>query len=655
MFWGRSSKSGSVGSDGNQTGSGANSFDNEPAPIMTGSGGNSNNNSSANLEPVKTESTKNESVPLPVLPARPKKGLPPVPSNPTPPKPTNSPVMNRPPNPNPNANITTPAAHPPRTPHSRATRQSIMLQHLGDFLSDPSANAHNSSTGVNNNPEVNNTGDNNNGINAGGGGFRGGQTWIAPANKSAKTASSASPLLLSSFRSNPTSTSNVNLTASGGISLNNNNSNNNEAPPSKESPSSRNSRMRLAAYNEMLSTERLYYMSIKKLHALFFMPLKNPQTAIPPLDFDASALISHTQIHSLVSSLTVIINLTKEMLSGFEKDKKGEKIVENFKGMVPCLKMYQNYINVYDEAVEELCRWNREGGEKYKNFVTKFLRDNGGQMDLSFFLILPIQRLCRYEMLLQAIAKYMDSDTEQSAKIEQVIEEVKKVNGLINEKKKEDKIRRKMMMIQSKLVITNKECLIDSSIAKDIVIVNNTNAVNNSDGENHVHNNEGLNLNDENLNVANLEIDLISNTRRIYIREGVMSEVVGGMSFQVGQQKIMINKYVFIMFNDIVLKTRRRIVNGNALGNFLGGGDMGGGGFATSGNWNYELMETMWIEDLDVFDLQQVQQGLMNVILITNKKEKKKSWMLSCASDEEKKSWIEDLQNAVQVQSLLKT
>eukprot|EP00002_Diphylleia_rotans_P025343 TRINITY_DN5004_c0_g1_i7.p1 TRINITY_DN5004_c0_g1~~TRINITY_DN5004_c0_g1_i7.p1 ORF type:complete len:485 (-),score=68.95 TRINITY_DN5004_c0_g1_i7:345-1799(-) len=81
-----------------------------------------------------------------------------------------------------------------------------------------------------------------------------------------------------------------------------------------------------------------------------------------------------------------------------------------------------------------------------KNFMKK-TRDQG-LMDLPSYLIMPVQRVPRYELLLREMLKFTPKTHPDHALVEKALEQVKKVASAINEKNREAESLNKMLDIQ---------------------------------------------------------------------------------------------------------------------------------------------------------------------------------------------------------------
>jgi hypothetical protein len=64
---------------------------------------------------------------------------------------------------------------------------------------------------------------------------------------------------------------------------------------------------------------------------------------------------------------------------------------------MPFLKVYSTYVNKHPSAIELLIKLQRSSS-RFRKFLDECLNKTG--MDVESFLILPIQRLPRYELIL---------------------------------------------------------------------------------------------------------------------------------------------------------------------------------------------------------------------------------------------------------------
>eukprot|EP01087_Luapelamoeba_hula_P009341 TRINITY_DN2409_c1_g1_i1.p1 TRINITY_DN2409_c1_g1~~TRINITY_DN2409_c1_g1_i1.p1 ORF type:complete len:500 (+),score=101.11 TRINITY_DN2409_c1_g1_i1:8-1507(+) len=219
-----------------------------------------------------------------------------------------------------------------------------------------------------------------------------------------------------------------------------------QAKPRTEEEEAKRKRMRANVIKELTETEVTYYTHLKTLLFSFVEPLKTKKFSI-----------SDPLIVTLFSFLPPIANLTKEIVHGLQTKTReaagGEKPVDIgdiFLHLAPVLKMYENYLNNYDSAIQKFKEIQGESSQ-LDNFVKKFCEETG-QQDVTFYFIMPIQRLPRYEMLLREILKYTDEAHPDHSNLQVALEKIKLINDFLNDQKREDDNRRKINELQNNLI-----------------------------------------------------------------------------------------------------------------------------------------------------------------------------------------------------------
>jgi hypothetical protein len=114
-----------------------------------------------------------------------------------------------------------------------------------------------------------------------------------------------------------------------------------------------------------------------------------------------------------------------------------------FKDSAPLMRLYYRYIRNYNknqDTVTNLIASN----PAFKEFCeqAQLKMDNN---TIGFYLIMPIQRLPRYELLLRELISHTPGDHVDHKNLTEAFEEVKRVNQYINERQKEDEKRVQMV------------------------------------------------------------------------------------------------------------------------------------------------------------------------------------------------------------------
>lgn len=191
---------------------------------------------------------------------------------------------------------------------------------------------------------------------------------------------------------------------------------------------------------EFLDTEETYYKSLQKLHDHFEGPL------------EASGLLTPEQCDTLFSRVrTQLLEMHKHLLETIKSSDRSS-FSDGLLVIAPYLKLYTEYVNNHPAAISLLIELNANS-KKFAALLKQIeQKPEVESQDLSSFLIRPIQRLPRYEMLLRDMVKYTTEETEH-LKLSRLLEAVKKVNEHLNEAKRKRDNSTKMAAIQSNLIL----------------------------------------------------------------------------------------------------------------------------------------------------------------------------------------------------------
>jgi hypothetical protein len=156
--------------------------------------------------------------------------------------------------------------------------------------------------------------------------------------------------------------------------------------------------------------------------------------------------------------LPLILAIHQKLLLEIKQSERS--FIDSLSSFIPYLKTYTLYINNFSHAnklLVELSTSNQKFQEfvqeKYTILNEQFQKSmeeesNKTQVDLRGLLIMPIQRLPRYELLLKDLAKY--APTEQD-KLAHLLTAVQNVNQHINESKRKEENTEKLAAIQNSI------------------------------------------------------------------------------------------------------------------------------------------------------------------------------------------------------------
>jgi len=195
-------------------------------------------------------------------------------------------------------------------------------------------------------------------------------------------------------------------------------------------------RKRNMALWEVVSSETVYVHQLEELD----------RTIIQPLKAESHSFITENQIDMLFSNIESILCLNGQLLEAM-KDKMDmwpseQRFADIFIKKAPVLRLYGEYINNYGRQLEV---WNSLEAKKpqFKEWTKQ-----QSKVSLTNYLILPVQRIPRYEILLQSLLRYTDKDHADHKNILAALKKVEELNVLADAKKKEEDNRKTLTEIQ---------------------------------------------------------------------------------------------------------------------------------------------------------------------------------------------------------------
>lgn len=212
---------------------------------------------------------------------------------------------------------------------------------------------------------------------------------------------------------------------------------------------------------EFINTENAYVNYLNMIIEHYYQPLLEIITS----DVHHKIFSSIQTIHKLNS--TFLQKITVEI--GNNERENFFKILEDF---VKAFKLYTPYVQNYQTAYENIYNEKSKNPKFEKHLLTKsiFLVKHGLD-DIFSLLIMPIQRLSRYQMLFQNIAK--NSEGETRGFFEKIAKEMKEIVNYCNEKTREYDLSIKVFNLQRKynLKIDNtQELLLEKKNAEEVYI-----------------------------------------------------------------------------------------------------------------------------------------------------------------------------------------
>jgi hypothetical protein len=164
------------------------------------------------------------------------------------------------------------------------------------------------------------------------------------------------------------------------------------------------SAQRLNIVKEILETERVYCNNLRVLEEVYDKPLSSH-----PEWIDSQLHMKIFKDLNVIRSLNE--NLLKELQVAYDMDRANKKtdntIGDIFLKFAPFLKTYTSYTNNF-ESIAHSVQHLKKKHKELVDFLRQQQKDpaaNGNSLES--FLIMPVQRIPRYNLLLRELCKYV--------------------------------------------------------------------------------------------------------------------------------------------------------------------------------------------------------------------------------------------------------
>eukprot|EP00727_Mastigamoeba_balamuthi_P006469 m51a1_g2442 putative domain containing protein (1553) ;mRNA; r:861225-867164 len=323
--------------------------------------------------------------------------------------------------------------------------------------------------------------------------------------------------------------------------------------------------------HEIHKSEQSYVESLELIAEVFQKP--------------AAQMLNDQLQRRIFSNLQIILKYNQLLLKKINErmkdwDNSDQKLGDIFSQVVKFLKVYTVYVNNYPTSFAAV----QEAVESNKNFaqhLEKMRRSaecNG--LEINSFLIMPIQRIPRYVLLLQDLARFTPESHPDYKELSEALKEMKSVAGYVNEKKREAENLNQVLSVQKKLV--------------------------------------GMT---ENLPMPH----------RRFVRQGVLLEL---------DEKSCLQSHVCFLFNDAMVLSRPKVEHGITIR--WKRGSKRPLSLVLSANAKYKFERLVSLQGAGVFDMpDDEKKGLYHAFLL--RVPGARSLVLSCINAEEKTAWMSDI------------
>jgi len=198
--------------------------------------------------------------------------------------------------------------------------------------------------------------------------------------------------------------------------------------------------------HEILNSELNYIKSLDILKTVFLDPLRESLSSNKPI-------LGLEKIGLIFSNIEFIRSINGELYTGLKARidnwSPTQKLGDLFVEMAPGLQYaYSHYVNNYDQALKTLS-YCQEKESSFNAFLEKNRKHpTYGTLSIGSFLIAPVQRLPRYELLLKEMVKYTPVDNLDYEQINIALSKIRAVTEFVNNNKKKAENLQKIISIQ---------------------------------------------------------------------------------------------------------------------------------------------------------------------------------------------------------------
>eukprot|EP00007_Cunea_sp_BSH-02190019_P004479 CAMPEP_0174238998 /NCGR_PEP_ID=MMETSP0417-20130205/13156_1 /TAXON_ID=242541 /ORGANISM="Mayorella sp, Strain BSH-02190019" /LENGTH=564 /DNA_ID=CAMNT_0015317893 /DNA_START=138 /DNA_END=1829 /DNA_ORIENTATION=+ len=231
-----------------------------------------------------------------------------------------------------------------------------------------------------------------------------------------------------------------------------------DEPESAEAKRQRYERMRQNVLAEIVQTEREYIEDCEILVEVFLLPLQFQQKMVG---------IDKMDIDTLFSAIETIIPLNKQVLKDLETRQRQSissdatiSVGDIFIKLASFFKMYMSYCSNQPHALKKLEELTSKN-EKFKRYLDVAHSDPRCRgIQIGGFLIKPIQRLCKYPLLLRELLKYTDESNPDYDTIQEAKQKIDEVVDYVNEGKRVAERQNRIVEIQNAMTDLTMELIL---------------------------------------------------------------------------------------------------------------------------------------------------------------------------------------------------
>ncbi|KAJ3159405.1 cytochrome c oxidase subunit 1 [Geranomyces michiganensis] len=205
---------------------------------------------------------------------------------------------------------------------------------------------------------------------------------------------------------------------------------------------SHRAQQRMTAIHELIATERYYVRDLKIIIALFMRPMIEKK------------VISAKNIDILFSNIEELLTVNSEFLARLEELYATNPVIEQVGDLLAtAMERFVSYMPYCSRQVESGVKHisMMQNKREYRLFLEEAYRHPlARRLDLGGFLIKPVQRICKYPLLIREVIKYTDDSLADYESLKIASERLRSIIAIVNAgtKQTEGAAVRKMADVQ---------------------------------------------------------------------------------------------------------------------------------------------------------------------------------------------------------------
>lgn len=202
-------------------------------------------------------------------------------------------------------------------------------------------------------------------------------------------------------------------------------------------------------FEEIVFTERTYVKDLEIMISNFFRPLLAESTR------SGGSFVTHAQVKTIFQSIEMVCAYNNVLLEDLEAALTAYHpnylIGPIFTKFAPFLKTYNSYVSGYSDAVQTIQELSKTSPEFTAWLDRAFIATKSNKVDLPSFLITPIQRIPRYQLLLNDMLKHTWDFHPDYANLKSALEIVTETATAVDRMKEAFENTQKCVAVQAQL------------------------------------------------------------------------------------------------------------------------------------------------------------------------------------------------------------